>query len=215
MKGILIASGEKLDRNVLIDEAREANLIICIDGGTNYAYELDIKPSLIIGDMDSVDSKILEHYKYLGIPFRLYSRDKDKTDFHLAMEEIERLGVRDISIYGIVGTRLDHTLSALGIVRRYIREKRIDLVKVSLGENAIGYIVRDRLEIEGNTGDIVSIMPLTEKVSGVTTYNLKYPLNEAEIYIENSLTVSNEIEASPCRIEIREGIILVTHYRSK
>lgn len=215
MKGILIASGELFDRDSLMKELRETNFVVCIDGGTNYAYELDIKPNMIIGDMDSIDGKILESYRSLNIPFRLYPRDKDKTDFHLAIEEIERLGIRDISIYGIVGTRLDHTLSALGIIRKYVREKRLDLVKISLGRNASGYIARDRIKIYGEPGDTVSIIPLTELVSSITTYNLKYPLNGEDIYIEDSLTVSNEIENSPCWIEFREGIVLVTHYRLK
>ena len=215
MNGILIANGELFDRDSLIREVKEDRFIICIDGGTNYAYQSGIIPDLIIGDMDSVDNKVLEYYKTLDIPSRLYPRNKDKTDFHLAIEEIERAGIRDVSIYGIVGTRIDHTLSAFGIIRRYVRERRLDLVKISIGVKADGYVFRDSIEIEGEISEIISIIPLTDKVSGVTTYNLKYPLKEAEIYWENSLTISNEIEKSPCRIEVSDGVILVAHYRSK
>lgn len=215
MRGILIASGELFDERSLIEEINEDSFIICIDGGSNYAYRLSIKPNIIIGDLDSVNSDVLEYYKSLNIALKVYSRDKDKTDFHLAIEEIEKKNIREVSIYGIVGSRLDHTLSALGVIRRYVREKTLDSVKISIGSKAYGYIFRDRIEIEGEARDTISIIPLTDKVFGVTTYNLKYPLKEAEIFLEDSLTVSNEIEKSPCCIEIKEGVALVIHYRSE
>ncbi|MGC8971918.1 MAG: thiamine diphosphokinase [bacterium] len=216
MKGLLIASGESWDKDSLIEDLKgDKFFIICIDGGTNYAYEVGITPNLIIGDMDSIEDRSLKHYKELGIPFKEFPRDKDKTDFHLALEELERLGIKEVLVYGIVGTRLDHTLSALGILRRFVREDRIRLAKISLGIKSEGYISKEGIEIYGKKGEIVSLIPLTDIIKGVTTHNLKYPLNNADIYLEDSLTVSNEIEKSPCHIEIKEGVILVIHHRSE
>ncbi|MCX7796709.1 MAG: thiamine diphosphokinase [bacterium] len=215
MKGLLIASGESWDEALLTEELkREGLFIVCVDGGTNYAYRLGIIPNIIIGDMDSVETSLLNYYKKLNIPFREYPRDKDKTDFHLALEELEKSGVKEVTIFGIVGTRLDHTLSALGIIRRFVREDRIRLAKISLGIKSDGYIFNKRIEIEGNPGEIISLIPMTEKVEGVTTDNLKYKLDKADIYLEDSLTISNEIEKSPCSVEIEKGVILVVHHRS-
>lgn len=215
MKGLLIASGESWDKEALIIDLKEDKFfVICIDGGTNYAYEVGITPNLIIGDMDSIEEKSLKHYKKLGILFKEFPRDKDKTDFHLALEELERLNIKDVLIYGIVGTRLDHTLSALGILRRFVREDRIRFAKISLGIKSEGYISKGRIEIYGKRGEIVSLIPLTDVVKGVTTHNLKYSLNNTDIYLEDSLTVSNEIEESPCYVEVKDGVILVIHHRS-
>lgn len=214
MKGLLIASGESWDKTLLIEELKkEKFFIICVDGGANYAYELGIIPNIIIGDMDSVETSLLSYYKELNVTFKEYPRDKDKTDFHLALEELERFGIKEVMIFGIVGTRLDHTLSALGIIRRFLRENRIRFVKISLGVKSDGYIFTDRIEIKGNPGEIISLIPMTEKVEGVTTNNLKYKLNKADIYLEDSLTVSNEIERSPCSIELENGVMLVIHHR--
>ena len=216
MKGLLIASGEFWDRESLIEELEKGDLfVICIDGGTNYAYDIGINPNLIIGDMDSVNQEILRHYKGLGVSFKEYPRDKDKTDFHLALEELERLGIGEITIYGIIGTRLDHTLSALGVIRKFVREGKLRLAKISLGTKSDGYVFKERLELYGKPGELISLIPLTDQVKGVTTYNLKYPLNNAHIYLEDSLTVSNEIEGSPFYIEIEDGVILVIHHRSQ
>lgn len=214
MKGLLIGSGESWDKESLIEDLKgDKFFVICIDGGTNYAYEIGIIPNLIIGDMDSIEARSLRRYKELGIPFKEFPRDKDKTDFHLALEEMERLSIKEVSIYGIVGTRLDHTLSALGIIRRFIRENRIRFVKISLGIKSEGYISKEKIEIYGKKGEIVSLIPLTDTVKGVTTHNLKYKLDNTDIYLEDSLTVSNEIEESPCYIEVIDGVILVIHHR--
>lgn len=214
MKGLIIASGESWDRTLLIEELKSNKFfIICVDGGTNYTHRLGITPNIIIGDMDSVEKSLLDHYKALNIPFKEYPKDKDKTDFHLALEELERLGIKEVMIFGIVGTRLDHTLSALGIIRKFVRENRIESVKISLGERSDGYISK-KIKIWGKPGEIVSLIPMTEKVTGVTTNNLKYRLDRANIYLEDSLTVSNEIEQSPCSVEVENGIILVIHHRS-
>lgn len=216
MKGLLIASGEFWDREALMEELKRGDLfIVCIDGGTNYAYDAGVTPDLIIGDMDSINQEILRDYKRLGVSFKEYPRDKDKTDFHLALEELEKLGIVEIAIYGIVGTRLDHTLSALGVIRKFIREDKLRFVKISLGQKSDGYVFRRRLELYGKPGEVISLIPLTDEVKGVTTYNLKYPLNNANIYLEDSLTVSNEVERSPFYIEVEEGVILVVHHRSE
>ncbi|MBC7319127.1 thiamine diphosphokinase [bacterium] len=215
MKGLLIASGESWDRALLIEELkRDKFFIICVDGGTNYAYELGIIPNMTIGDMDSVESSLLKYYKELDVPFKEYPRDKDKTDFHLALEELERFGIKEVLIFGIVGTRLDHTLSALGVIRRFVRENRIRLIKISLGIKSDGYIFNRRVKIQGKPGEIISLIPMTDKVEGVTTHNLRYKLDKADIYLEDSLTVSNEIEKSPCSVEIEGGVMLVIHHRS-
>jgi len=212
MIGILIASGEYWDREALKEELREERFIICIDGGMNFAYELGIIPHLIIGDMDSVNPSIRDYYEKLNILFKLYPKEKDKTDFHLAMEEIVEQDIKEVSIYGIAGTRLDHTIGALGVIRKFIREEKIDFAHISFGKGIVGYVFRDTVSISGKTSDIVSLLPLTEKVTGITTYNLKYILEEGTLELEESMGVTNEITESPCSIRIRDGVLLAIHY---
>ncbi|MGB9681383.1 MAG: thiamine diphosphokinase [bacterium] len=197
---------------MLEKEVGKESFIICVDGGMNFAYQLGIVPNLIIGDMDSVNKEIRDYYERLNIPFRLYPREKDKTDFHLAMEEIALHNTKEISIYGISGTRLDHTIGALGVIRRFVKDNKIESVKISLGESSTGYVFKDNLDIYGEEGDIVSLLPLTDKVKGIYTYGLKYPLVDGILDFEESLGVSNEILKSPCRVRIKEGVLLAIHY---
>jgi|YelNatPaOPRAMG01_1025707.scaffolds.fasta_scaffold00216_18 thiamine pyrophosphokinase len=215
MRGILIANGEYWNREMLKEEAGKECFIICVDGGMNFAYELGITPNIIIGDMDSADSKIKGFYETLDIPFKLYPKEKDKTDFHLAMEEIIAHNIKEVSVYGISGTRLDHTIGALGVMRKFLRENKVWSIKISLGERATGYIFKEALKVQGERGDIVSLLPLTERVIGIYTYGLKYPLEDGILELEGSLGVSNEILESPCSITIKEGVLLAIHYSGK
>jgi thiamine pyrophosphokinase len=212
MIGILIASGDYWSRKILKEELKEECFIICVDGGMNSAYELGIIPHLIIGDMDSVNSEIRDYYRRLNIPFKLYPKEKDKTDFHLAMEEIVCHDIKEISIYGISGTRLDHTIGALGVIRKFVKDNKIEFVRISLGENSTGYVFKDILNIYGKEGDIVSLLPLTDKVQGIYTQGLKYPLEDGTLDFEESLGVSNEILESPCSVKIKGGVLLAIHY---
>lgn len=46
------------DKDILKD-----SIIYCVDGGANIAYKYGILPHYIIGDLDSIDEKILKYYE--------------------------------------------------------------------------------------------------------------------------------------------------------
>ena len=52
---VLLANGEKPKNKIIIDILQNAKNIICIDNGYELASELNITPSVVIGDLDSVD----------------------------------------------------------------------------------------------------------------------------------------------------------------
>ena len=75
---IILANGELPD----IDKARSIlqndDYIICADGGTRHALTLNIKPNLIIGDMDSADSKTLQQFQSMGVDIDVFPQDRTK-----------------------------------------------------------------------------------------------------------------------------------------
>ena len=52
---VLIANGKKPKNKKIIEILKNAKNIICIDNGYELASELNITPSVVIGDLDSVD----------------------------------------------------------------------------------------------------------------------------------------------------------------
>jgi thiamine pyrophosphokinase len=58
-------------------------------------------------------------------------------------------------------------------------------------------------------GNYISLLPLTEEVTGVTLYGFKYPLTDKTLVIGDSLGVSNELIEDEGIIVITSGTLIV------
>ena len=79
---------------------------------------------MIIGDLDSIEKKVLEYYKSKNVLIKKFPRDKDFTDFELILEEINKISgnedfIEKIFVVGGLGNRLDMTLSNLFLMEKY------------------------------------------------------------------------------------------------
>ena len=84
--------------------SREADdLIIAADGGLRNAALRGGTPSLVLGDMDSLESAQVPEGA------RLYPVRKDATDTMLAIKPGLEEGCREFLLFGALGGRLDHT----------------------------------------------------------------------------------------------------------
>ena len=52
---VLLANGEKPKNKIIIDILQNAKNIICVDNGYEIVQKLNIIPSVLIGDLDSVN----------------------------------------------------------------------------------------------------------------------------------------------------------------
>lgn len=66
MKVLIISNGDIRDYNFYEELLKDVDMVICADGGANHAYQMKIKPDLIIGDIDSIKEEILEFYENEG-----------------------------------------------------------------------------------------------------------------------------------------------------
>src|SRR5690554_5382413 len=83
-----------------------ADIILCADGGANYAYLMELIPDYIIGDMDSINSEVREFYLQKEVVFKKFPRQKDFTDTQLVISFAEDLGASEIVFFGTLGNRL-------------------------------------------------------------------------------------------------------------
>ena len=87
MKRIIIfANGELPDLGKARALIQKDDYIICADGGTRHALALDLRPDLIIGDMDSVEKGQLQSLKQAEVSIELFPHDKNETDLELAIQ---------------------------------------------------------------------------------------------------------------------------------
>jgi len=63
------------------------------------------------------------------------------------------------------------------------------------------------LELE--TSGFVSLLLLTSEIKGLTIKGMKYELNEKDIYLGSTETLSNEFIGKESFVNFKEGIILV------
>ena len=62
-KIILVLNGKLPKKADLYVFLKKYNKVICADGATNQVIQTNIKPDLIMGDLDSIEKTILEKYK--------------------------------------------------------------------------------------------------------------------------------------------------------
>lgn len=210
MKCLLLANGEYGDITLYYALVQNADLIICADGGANYAYQMGITPHCIIGDMDSIQPDIKEYFTAQQVPFKDFPPAKDFTDTQLALALACEQGAQEIILLGTLGGRLDHTMANIYSCIEAVRQGK----KIShFGPQLTIYMVSERLKLIGRPGDLVSLIVLTDKAEGVTLKSFAYPLQNALLYKEKPYAVSNQMTADTAEINIKSGIIAVFHYQ--
>ncbi len=166
-------------------------------------------PNHVVGDFDSVNIKLLRFYQNnFRIVFHKYNPEKDNTDTDIALKLAIQLKSSNITIMGVLGKRMDHTLANIHILKNAL-EVGIPC-QIQDSYNKI-YLIKDNITLAKNKiyGKYISLIPLTTTVEGITLEGFKYPLNNTSLSIGLSLGVSNEIVKDVATIKIKHGILIV------
>lgn len=209
MRIAIISSGSIYDYEGCKERLTQVQKIICADGGTRHAYNMGIVPDVIIGDMDSSTDEYIKHFQELKIPFIKYSRNKDKTDTHICLEYALEL-CDEVLLFGATGTRLDHTLANISILRLAADRGKMACI---IDENNEIYVIKDTIRLEGKKGDILSLIPISTKVEGVTLKGTHYPLQDAKMELGNPYGVSNIFKQDSIEVFISSGYLAVIKAR--
>jgi thiamine pyrophosphokinase len=135
-------------------------------------------------------------------------RKKNETDLEVAMQTAFRMGYSDMTLLGALGGRLDHTLENIFILTKPEWKKiNINL----LDENQEIFLIRNEKIFFTTTDDIVSLIPLSTKVTGVKTEGLMYKLSFENLYRKNARGISNIAISNQVSIKINSGILLCVH----
>ena len=205
MKALLVSGGSIKDIDFLKRVGENINFIICADGGTNYCLNADLTPNIIIGDLDSISEDSLKIIKDKKIPIIKFPVKKDNTDTELAIDYLIKKGFDDITIIGGIGSRMDHTLANIFLLKK-LKDRGVQ-GKILDGNNII-YLVDNELTIKNTHRFYVSIIPITDYAI-VTLDGFKYNLSEMKIGFSSTLGISNEIKEDIGYVKIHKGRCLV------
>lgn len=200
-KALLFANGQVGQSESELIKAESFDVIVAADGGVRNALKADRTPHYVVGDLDSVTPSLK---KQLDQTEFVYRPSQELNDLEKSLQFCESLDVTHITLLGISGKRLDHTLNNLSVLCRY--DHRFHLTIYDPYSQI--YLVRDRWEYIGREGQLISLIPLG-KVEGITTGGLAFPLQEESLGFGYREGLSNYIVKTPVTVTIREGILAV------
>ncbi|MGG5462357.1 thiamine diphosphokinase [Clostridium sp. B9] len=208
MKALIIAGGEKPSKELLESEAKNSDVLIAADKGVEAFLINGFTPDYALGDFDSISEEFKERLKDLNI--ERFNPEKDNTDTEIAFLKAINLGATEIAFLGVTGTRLDHVLANLGLLRSSL-EKGIEAYII---DNNNKIMLKNKSTILKNEfGDYISFQAFGESVDNFSIKSSKYPLSNHKLLLGDSLCVSNEFVDEYMEISFEKGEVLVIYSR--
>lgn len=211
MEITVVTNGNIDDENILRSVLSSSDYVICADGAAKYFMDINVKPDLLVGDLDSIDASTLEWVKKSKIDIKQFPVKKDMTDTELAIEYAINMSPNVITLIGAIGSRMDHSLANIMLLYKIhkvgIRARIVNEV------NDIA-ITDCTLHIDGRIGQTISIIPIGGDAKGVSLIGLEYKLLDQDIALGSSLGISNMFREERAIITVDKGTLLVIKVHS-
>jgi len=195
------------------EDGRGLPLVVAADGGALKAISLGLRPDLVVGDGDSLAPDRIAELRRDGVEVIVHPADKDASDTELAVHEALARGATSIVILGAFGgSRLEHSVANLLLLTlAELAEVDMALVDGSSTVRVIGVAGAGHAAMTGQVGDYVSLLPLSERVDGVTTEGLRFALTDATLAQGPARGLSNEMATKACAVRTRSGRLAIIH----
>ena len=191
--------------NYYQDLLKDDGFILCVDSGARHALKFGIKPDLLIGDFDTLTEVELDMFRQAGVEIKHYPEDKDYTDTYLALQYALDRGFKEIIIIGALGSRIDHSLA--NILLLTLPATRKSNVRIITPFQEI-FMVNGYVKIEGKVGDLISLIPLSEEVTGVKMSGLVYEVKDHIFRMDMPIGISNVFSSTVAEITVDKGLLL-------
>ena len=185
------------------------HLVVCADSGLQHALALGARPSVVVGDMDSVDPGSLDRAVADGVATVIAPSDKDLTDTEIAIAHALSDGADALTVLWGGGDRVDHSLGVFAACSDP-RLDSLDFVDLWVGADLVRIARPHRpVEIEGAPGSTVSLLPLGGSAEGVRTEGLRWPLSDDTLRSDSARGVSNVLIDRRALIRLATGTLAV------
>jgi len=207
---VIFANGDLNQPDRLGVHLRPDDHIFCADGGAVHAATLGLTPDVIIGDLDSLPPDLAAQMTARGVEIQRHPRHKDQTDLELAFDLAAARQPDEIMLVTALGGRLDQMLGNILLLTRPAYAP-IRLTLADGPQRAVLLRSGDRLTIAGQSGDTLSLIPLTPTVTGVSLSGVGWPLQQATLSLGSTWSISNQMTGPEAVAQIGEGPALVIH----
>ena len=186
--------------DALAHPIHEDDFILAADGGLRLLNKLNITPTGILGDFDSLG--------FVPEGAQVFPCEKDATAAMLAVRKGLELGYREFLLYGSLdGPRLDHTVANFQTLQ-YLTDHGASGYLVGL-HHIVTVVKNGSIRFPKEAEGIVSVFCLGPDAVGVTETGLQYTLDDAVLTSGFPLGVSNHFIGKSAEISVKSGSRLV------
>ena len=209
MHVVIFAGGALRPGKAFYAAINSADMFIAADSGAATALQFGFIPRIVVGDFDSLDGLLLEDLGKRGSEIRRAAVEKDETDTELAVQVAIDEGATRITLVGALGgARFDHTMANILLLAGF------EGVRITLVDGpSMCWLVRGpgSSAIDGQVGDLVSLLPLTSDASGIRTKGLYYELNVETLYFGKPRGMSNVLIEEHAEVFVERGMLLIIY----
>lgn len=198
-KAVILANGAFPEHPIPLGELKSAKYIVCCDGAINNLEKAGLHPYAIVGDLDSLDSRLREKYRDLIYHFA----DQNTNDLTKAVNWCLAKRFEEVIIVGASGLREDHMIGNVFLLPRYAKKIKVTMLTdhgsfVPLLESAM---------MDSFKGQQVSLFSVSSATL-ITTHNLRYALNSQSLKMMWQGTL-NESLGDSFRIELQGDPVII------
>ncbi|RLC32756.1 MAG: thiamine diphosphokinase [Deltaproteobacteria bacterium] len=207
MRSLIFANGILNHSGNVLKILTPDDLIIAADGGAGHCLNLGIKPDVAIGDFDSLSPGHLNQLKKTGTEIIRHPVRKNCTDLELALKLAVDRGADEILIFGALGRRWDMTIANIFMLAAPVPAQ--SQVRIIDGFQEIMLLCEMKPHsIHGRAGDILSLVPLSGDVRGITLGGLEYPLQDDILKFGATRGISNVLVDDTATVYFKQGQLL-------
>lgn len=194
---LIIANGAECSKELMGQLLEWSPLVIVLDSAIERVIKLGIKVDVLLGDFDGGLNP--DDYRDMQYPLEIvHTPDQDKTDLEKAFDYLVGRKIPAVNVIWATGRRADHTITNITNIVRYR-----DLLKiVILDDNSKVFLLPPVFEKWYPAATPISLIPIGN-VTGITTKNLKYPLNDGELTMGYRTGSSNQV--------LNDGMVYIGH----
>ena len=194
---LIIANGASCSQELLGQLLEWSPLVIVLDSAIERVFELGIKVDVLLGDFDRGFNP--DYYKEKQYPIEIVHKpNQDKTDLEKAFDYLIEKGHQAANVVWATGKRTDHTITNLTTIVNYRNKLKI----VLLDDHSKVYLLPVKFEKWYTANTPISLIPVG-KVTGITTQNLFYPLQDESLTMGYRTGSSNHV--------VQDGLVKIEH----
>jgi thiamine pyrophosphokinase len=209
---LIIANGPFLPKAQL-EAFMQGKTVIALDGAADRLQHLNLKPDVILGDFDSLQSPaehgIQAHQHEAFVNDRgiliVPAYDQTQTDLQKAIDFCDAQSAQSIDIVCATDGRFDHAISNIRVLKKKYRKHRPLILHVE--QQSLIYLKDESYEILGKIGDMLGLFGFPHAIAN--SQGLKYELVQYVLDFAEQDSSSNQLMQEKALIEIKGEALLV------